>query len=122
MRACSSYVLKHFGSPDRIISSPVLRALQSARIIAENTGAKLEISDGVAPDAEPSCFVLPEEGVTAVVTHKPFIRSMVAMLCTDFKCEVQSGTLCTLRSSGSEWKCISCVDCSSMQIQRHRSE
>ena len=78
--------------PDIIVASPYLRAQQTATIVAdvikESFGKDVDIETCslITPDCEPAAAIRffadrPEQTVM-VVTHNPFVSTVVSMLCS----------------------------------------
>lgn len=73
------------GKPDAVISSPLTRAVQTARVIAKKTGFKREIMlfDGLMPGANPDAiidFLISNEDYDKVfiVGHQPLLGKILA--------------------------------------------
>lgn len=86
-RACEAYA-ELIGEPDRIVSSPLLRARESARILAAATqfGAEIEQNPILVPGGEPrDCLELlrtdPVESVV-LVGHEPHLGFLLGLLLT----------------------------------------
>jgi len=78
--------------PDRIVSSPYVRALQTARIVAEGLGfeAKIDVSEALVPEAELEDFwkILaraPAESRWLFVGHEPSISDFIGQLIASGK-------------------------------------
>ena len=64
----------HATPPRRVLTSPLLRARQTAETIAEATGAELELDERMAPGATAELLrkaLEGDEGPIAVVGHQP---------------------------------------------------
>jgi len=103
-------VAELLGLPSKIISSPLMRALQTAEIIAQALPAKrrIETSDMLLPNASVSkCWDCLITSIAAkkilLVGHEPFLSSFAGFLlgagrsCLEFK----KGGLCRLEVEGS---------------------
>jgi phosphohistidine phosphatase len=91
--------LKELGHlPTQIITSPLVRAVQTAEIMAHALGFEgtLTTNPALVPDGDPQLAVrgIPiSAGLTMVVTHEPIVRQMAALL-------VQQPTFAAFRTSG----------------------
>jgi phosphohistidine phosphatase len=76
--------LKHIAErPQRVLSSPLIRARQTAAILAESAGwPKAEECTALAPDAPPeevfSALATHKEKVVAIVGHQPSLGRLLA--------------------------------------------
>jgi len=90
-----------------ILSSPYLRAKQTAEIVAEILGSKrrLEFRDALAPDGDPRNLIralnapkpVPES--VLLVGHEPYLGHLVSVLTTggtDLAIDFKKGGLCRL--------------------------
>lgn len=75
------------GKPDAVISSPLTRAVQTARVIAKKTGFKHEIMlfDGLKPEATPDAvveFIVANEDFDKVfiIGHQPLLGKILARI------------------------------------------
>ncbi len=71
--------------PTQIVSSPLVRAVQTAEIFAHALGFEgtLTTDPALVPDGEPALALkgIPiSAGLTIVVTHEPLVRHMAALL------------------------------------------
>jgi len=67
--------------PDIILHSGILRAYESAAIVAEKFGCQVAISNSINPKDNPDAiiqYLLQEKRNTILVTHKPFIDVLIA--------------------------------------------
>ena len=107
---------------DLILSSPYVRARQTAKIVAEafNTSRKLEFSDTLTPGGSPKKLIEylnrlqpPPEDVL-LSSHEPFLSELISLLVSggeDFSIVMKKGSLCKLiigslkhgRCSSLEW-------------------
>lgn len=87
--------------PNRIFSSPLLRAQQTAHIIAEafNLKKSLELTDALGPGGRPRVLVdLLRKGSAPevlLVGHEPYLSNLAAILISG-----RSGTMLTMKKSG----------------------
>ncbi|QGA53711.1 phosphohistidine phosphatase SixA [Sulfolobus sp. E5-1-F] len=87
MRRVANFLEELGFSVDRIISSPYLRAYQSAEVILEelfddNSEKKVETFDDLTPDKEPSLFLeklkdFVDNSTILLVGHEPYLSSFV---------------------------------------------
>ncbi|MCX8123009.1 MAG: histidine phosphatase family protein [Spirochaetes bacterium] len=69
--------------PDIVLHSGVLRAHESAAILAEKFNCEIAINKSINPNDNPDSiiqYLLQEKRNTIVVTHKPFIDVLVAKI------------------------------------------
>ncbi len=68
---------------DRILSSPYIRAQQTARIAAEALGCGVETLAELEPEGSPQSVlqVLPETGVILLASHMPMVGYLSGLLC-----------------------------------------
>ena len=75
---------------DAVLSSPLLRARQTAQIVIEAQGAKRKIilSDHLAPEGSPKALIEQVNGLHApvanmlMVGHEPYLSRFIALLTT----------------------------------------
>ncbi|ACP44665.1 phosphohistidine phosphatase, SixA [Sulfolobus islandicus Y.G.57.14] len=87
MRRVSNFLEELGFNVDRIISSPYLRAYQSAEVILEelydnDSEKKVETLDDLTPDKEPSLFLeklkdFADNSTILVVGHEPYLSNFV---------------------------------------------
>lgn len=84
--------LAHLGvKPELILSSPLLRAVQTADILAKTLAAPVEKAselNGLAPDEDVAAFLrtrLAEVNTLAAVSHNPSITCVHQLLCGQLK-------------------------------------
>ena len=73
---------------DKVVSSPYLRAYQSAKEIIDEIGiddSKIETYDELTPDKDPSQFIeklknFPDNITVLVVGHNPYLSDMIKIL------------------------------------------
>jgi phosphohistidine phosphatase len=73
-RAVARQLAEHEAPPALVLTSPLLRARQTAEPIAQQTGAELRVDDRLAPGATPDALLATlddEQGPVAVVGHQP---------------------------------------------------
>lgn len=83
---------------DRVISSPYLRAYQSAEAIIDKLGVdnlKIETYDDLIPDKDPSSFVekvkdFQDQSTVLIVGHEPFLSNFIKTL-TGANVELKKG-------------------------------
>ncbi len=78
-------------APTQIVSSPLVRAVQTAEILAHafEFEGTLTTSLALVPDGDPAAAVksIPiSAGLTIVVTHEPIVRQMAAILSQQASC------------------------------------
>ncbi len=94
---------------DRILSSPYLRAKQTAEIVAESLKLKkrLNFSDALAPDGSPKDLVRqlnelkPAPESVLLVGHEPYLSCLISLLTTgrmDLALDFKKGGLCKLET------------------------
>ena len=107
---------------DLILSSPYVRARQTAEIVADALGLKqkLEFSEALTPDGDAKALIAelnrlgPEPGNVLLVGHEPFLSALVSLLTTgeprlalDFKkgglCKLEAETLRPGRCATLAW-------------------
>ncbi|MGD0251513.1 MAG: phosphohistidine phosphatase SixA [Verrucomicrobiota bacterium] len=94
---------------DLILSSPYLRAKQTAEIVAESLKLKqqLRFSNALAPDGSPKNLIrqlnelkpVPEN--VLLVGHEPYLSSLISLLTTghtDLMMDFKKGGLCKLEA------------------------
>ncbi|MGA9452353.1 MAG: phosphohistidine phosphatase SixA [Verrucomicrobiia bacterium] len=92
---------------DLILSSPYLRAKQTAEIVAESLKLKrrLKFSDELAPDGSPKNLVgqlnalKPEPENVLLVGHEPYLSRLISLLTTgdmELAMDFKKGGLCKL--------------------------
>jgi len=94
---------------DLILSSPYLRAKQTAEIVAESLKLKrqLRFSDTLAPDGSPTNLIRqlnelkPAPENVMLVGHEPYLSCLISVLTTggtDLTMDFKKGGLCKLES------------------------
>ena len=92
---------------DLILSSPYLRARQTAEVIAEvlKERKRLELSDSLTPSGSPRKLVeqlnhlQPSPGSVLLVGHEPYLSSLISLLVSgdaSFAVVMKKGGLCKL--------------------------
>jgi phosphohistidine phosphatase len=109
MRRNAKGIHEFFGKPDLLVSSPLMRALETAHILQEEwPGCEFAIAEELRPDSNPADLAewlrsrhvgdLPQATV-AVVGHEPHLSHMVAWFLSgsakDFV-ELKKGGACCL--------------------------
>ena len=95
---------------DRILSSPYLRARQTAEIVAEAFRArkKLELLDSLTPDGDAKMLIAYLKSLQRVpqsillVGHEPYLSELIARLVsgsTSFPLALKKGGLCKLTTA-----------------------
>jgi len=106
----SAEALSHI-RPVRIYHSGKLRALQTAEVFSEATGASLEQADGLKPNDDPAIWaerlkaaVVPE---VMLVGHLPYMAKMVGLLVkgdqNDLVMDFAPATVAILENKGDVW-------------------
>ena len=94
---------------DLILSSPLLRAKQTAQIIAKQLKLRkrLELSDDLSPGGDPRSLiqqlnrVRPDPKNVLLVGHEPYLGSLIALLTagnTSLEIDFKKGGLCKLEA------------------------
>lgn len=94
---------------DLILSSPYLRAKQTAEIVAEflKLGKKLKYSDALAPEGSPKNLIRqlndlkPAPENVLLVGHEPYLSCLISLLTTgnmDLMMDFKKGGLCKLET------------------------
>lgn len=91
---------------EKVFTSPYLRAFQSAEIIVRCLNLQLNINetDNLLSEADPKGLVRflneNESNSTLLVTHQPFVGSLVAYLigCRNLQIEIRKGALLKIES------------------------
>lgn len=84
-RAAARGLAKLVDAPQTILSSPKLRALQTAREAAAVFGREVEVMDDLAdgpPDAALAALAARPEGSAMIVGHEPMLSELVEQVCT----------------------------------------
>jgi phosphohistidine phosphatase len=84
-RAAARGLARIADAPDVILSSPKLRALQTAREAAAVFGREVDVMDDLAdgpPDAALSALAARNEGSAMIVGHEPMLSELVEQVCT----------------------------------------
>ena len=88
MKQIAKALVAEIGELDRLVTSPLTRAMETARIVADAFGIdKPEVTDSLVPDARPEqfeqwCGASNETGVIAIVGHEPHLSTLVTWLLT----------------------------------------
>ena len=93
--------------PDLILTSPLLRARQTAEIVAGPLKArrKVQPSDALAPEGRPATLIKqlralkPAPNEVVLVGHEPYLSHLISWLCTgggDLAIKLKKGGLCAL--------------------------
>jgi len=99
---------------DLILSSPFLRARQTAEIIARNLKlrSKPAFSDALTPEGNPRSLIQqlngfrPEPGNVLLVGHEPFLGKLIALLAagnTSLEIDFKKGGLCKLEAESLQY-------------------
>jgi phosphohistidine phosphatase len=94
---------------DRILSSPLLRAKQTAEIVAKTLKLrkKLAFSDDLAPAGDPRLLIQqlnqfrPEPKNVLLVGHEPYLGRLIALLAagnTSLEIDFKKGGVCKLQA------------------------
>ena len=112
----------------RIVSSPALRAIETATIVRDRCAdprLEIEIDDALAPDEEAPFAIVRDlasstsssrsatKGVDAMmVGHQPWVERLVRTLAEDHSSlrSIRTATICALQSMGEAWKLVSIID------------
>ena len=97
-RALGAELIAKQLAPARIVASPLVRAVQTAEILASSLGwkATVEIDGALVPEGDPwraETMFGTASGLVIAVTHEPIIRVIAARL-------VQQATFPAFRTSG----------------------
>lgn len=105
MRRVANFLEELGFNVDRIVSSPYLRAYQSAEVILEelfddNSEKKVETFDDLTPDKEPSLFLeklkdFVDNSTILVVGHEPYLSSFVKTI-SGANVEIKKGGVAVL--------------------------
>ena len=89
-RALGERLRWHDCEPTRILTSPLVRAVQTAELIAVALGAELLVESdlGLGPDADPRDVAQalrssPSDAIVVVVGHEPNLSALGALLAND---------------------------------------
>jgi phosphohistidine phosphatase len=93
---------------DSVTTSPLVRARQTAEIVADAYDVQIVESDTLRPDAEAESFVNwarreQKDGVVAIVGHEPHLSGLVAYLigdAGDARIDLKKGGVCLLEFDG----------------------
>jgi phosphohistidine phosphatase len=91
---------------DIVATSPLVRAVQTAELIASQFGCKVVTVDALTPDQEPSKALdwlrtLPSDQTAALVGHEPHLSSLVSYMLagkTGSFVELKKGGACLLEA------------------------
>ena len=108
MKAVARGLRRIIPSVDSIVSSPLVRARQTAEIIAAAYDTRIVESDVLRPDTEFQSFESwmrrqPSEGVVVAVGHEPHLSGLVAYLIGDHgdaRIDLKKSGACLLRFDG----------------------
>ncbi len=88
MKQIAECLAGEIGDLDRLLTSPLTRSMETARIVADAFGIdEPEVTDSLVPEARPEqfeelCGTSSETGVTAIVGHEPHLGALVTWLLT----------------------------------------
>ena len=94
---------------DAIISSPLLRAMQTAEIARDALGAPLSVSEALVPEAHPALLLAElagtysDDAAVMAVGHEPHLSRLVSFALTGSAEQIvrlKKGGLCSLRLDG----------------------
>ncbi len=109
MRKGARGIQRFAPQPDLIVSSPWLRAADTARVLAEEIGiARMETTEALLPDRHPRELIAwlhqsPPPAVVAVVGHEPHLGFLVTWLVNGREASdvvFKKGGACLLRIEG----------------------
>ncbi len=110
MRRIASFLDEMDYTFDRVLTSPYVRAYQSAEIILDEMGIedkKIETFNELSPDQEPSAFIGKfkdmDNSTLLVVGHEPYLSSLVRTM-TGGNIELKKGGLAIVDYNPSEGK------------------
>jgi phosphohistidine phosphatase len=84
-RAAARGLARIAGAPDVVLSSPKVRALETAREAAAVFGREVEVLDDLAdgpPDAALAALAARPEASAMIVGHEPMLSELVEQVCT----------------------------------------
>jgi phosphohistidine phosphatase len=90
---------------DRILSSPLIRARQTAEIVARRMEKQVEFTDALIPSGNMKALVdalnhlRPIPGNVVIVGHEPYLSGFISLLCVggpDLPIKLKKGGLCRL--------------------------
>jgi phosphohistidine phosphatase len=84
-RAAARGLARIVEAPDVVLSSPKLRALQTAREAAAAFGREVEVMDDLAdgpPDAALAALAARPEASAMIVGHEPMLSELIEQVCT----------------------------------------
>jgi phosphohistidine phosphatase len=90
---------------DAILSSPLVRARQTAEIVGRGLGEKVQLTDTLAPSGnmgklvEQVNAIQPVPQSVVLVGHEPYLSVLISLLCTggpDLPLKLKKGALCRL--------------------------
>ena len=96
--------------PELVVSSPLVRAMQTAEVVLEGVRGvgPLEVSEALAPWSDPRDILMelddekgPDLRSVMVVGHEPHLSRLVSLVATgsdDSIIRLKKGTLCRLRT------------------------
>ncbi|MEJ7758576.1 MAG: phosphohistidine phosphatase SixA [Gemmatimonadaceae bacterium] len=88
MRRIAKALVDEIGDVDRLATSPLTRAMETARIVADAYGIDdPEVTDSLVPEARPEqfeewCGASTETSVLGIVGHEPHLGALVTWLLT----------------------------------------
>lgn len=111
MRRIANFIDEMGYTIDRILSSPYLRAYQSAEVILDELGIddkKVETFDELSPDSDPSTFLqrikeFNDNSTIMIVGHEPFLSKFINLI-SGGQVEIKKGGLAVLEYDMSQSK------------------
>lgn len=107
VRAVAQLLRTHDEAPQAIVSSPLVRALQTAEIVAAEVGVdRVETSRDLAPGGDMAGFVAAlvrdRRKRAMIVGHEPDLSGLVATLCGSFGRDMQKAMVVGLHLRAGE--------------------
>ncbi|MEO5579269.1 MAG: histidine phosphatase family protein [Gemmatimonadaceae bacterium] len=105
MEANAKGLRREIGELDQLATSPLTRALQTAKIVSDVFGiGGAEVTDSLMPDAPPEdfekwCDTIGQADIVAIVGHEPHLSSLVTWLLTghsESRLRIRKGGACLI--------------------------
>ncbi len=104
---------------DKILSSPLVRARQTAEIVARGMQKPVGLTDALTPAGnmkslvEQISMIRPTPGSVVLVGHEPYLSGFISFLClgnADLPIKLKKGALCRL-----EIEHLTCGKCATLE-------